>query len=140
LQLAAFARRVPQGAIALLYFSVTTAMGLRLVGDHAAIWLYSIAGTLFTISVCYGTGALTRLFAWRPMRRLGNVSYSLFLTHTIPVFFVVYVLGPRFLTGNGLGPALASAAVAWIAAVVLAGALFLVAERPYFAGQRRARA
>ena len=131
--LSAFARRVPQAAVAAAYLAVTTVIGLKLVGDHAAIWLYAIGGTLFAVSVCYGSGALTRFFAWRPMRRLGNVSYSLFLTHTIPIFFVVYVLGPRFLTGNGLGPALAAALLAWLGAMILAGILFLIAERPYFA-------
>jgi len=138
--LAAFARRIPQPLVALGYFLVTTLIGLKLVGDHLAIWLYAIAGTLFMISVCYGQGVLTRLFAWRPLRRLGNVSYSLFLTHTIPVFFVVYVFGPRWLPGKGLGPALATGVIAWTAAVVLAGILFLVAERPYFAARTRARA
>lgn len=138
--LATFARRVSQPVVALAYFGVTTLIGLKLVGDHLAIWLYAIAGTLFMVSVCYGQGALTRFFAWRPLRRLGNVSYSLFLTHTIPVFFVVYVFGPRALAGNGLGPALVAGLIAWTAAVVLAGILFVVAERPYFMARTKARA
>ena len=66
-----------------------------------------------------------------------NVSYSLFLVHTVPVFFVVYVLGPGWFTSNGLGAALIGATVALVAALFLAGGLFLVAERPYFATQRR---
>lgn len=138
--LTAFARTVPQAGIALIYLGITTLIGLRVVGDHVAIWLYAIAGALFMVSVCYGDGALTRFFSWRPLRRLGNVSYSLFLTHTIPVFFVVYVLGPRWLTGNGFGPALGAGLVAWTVAVVLAGILFLVAERPYFTARRKPHA
>jgi peptidoglycan/LPS O-acetylase OafA/YrhL len=68
------------------------------------------------------------------------VSYSLFLTHTIPVFFVVYVFGPRWTGAGNLGTALAGAAVALLAALALAGMLFLVAERPYFAAHARKHA
>jgi peptidoglycan/LPS O-acetylase OafA/YrhL len=87
------------------------------------------------IVVCYGGGSLTRVFAWRPVRRLGNISYSLFLTHTIPIFFVVNVLGTRWPGPDGphgLWPAFALAALALAGAIVLAAALFVVAERPYF--------
>ncbi|MEO8132946.1 MAG: acyltransferase [Betaproteobacteria bacterium] len=136
-QLAQFARRVPEAAVVVLYLAVSTAISLRAVGDHAAIWLYSVTGTLFVIQACHGTGHLNRLFAWRPLRRIGNVSYSLFLTHTIPVFFVVYVFGPRWFTSNGLGTALLGGAIALAAALALAGALFLIAERPYFAAHQR---
>ena len=137
--LARFARRVPEAAIVAAYLAVTTAIALNAVGDHAAIWLYAIVGTLLTISACYGDGWLTRFFAHRALRRIGNVSYSLFLTHTIPVFFVVYVLGPRVFTADGLGPAFAGALLAFVAALALAGGLFLLAERPYFVGRRMRR-
>ena len=58
----------------------------------------------------------------------------------IPVFFVVYVLGPGWFTSNGLGAALIAAMVALVASLILAGELFLIAERPYFAAQRRKHA
>lgn len=138
-RLRAFARRVPEALIVALYLAVTTAMAFKVIGDHAAIWLYAIAGTLFTVSACYGDGWLGRLFAWRPLRRIGNVSYSLFLTHTIPVLFVVYVFGPRWFPSNGIGPALAGALIALTLALMLAGVLFLVAERPYFVARHARR-
>jgi peptidoglycan/LPS O-acetylase OafA/YrhL len=138
--LRSFARRVPATLIVALYLGVTTSIAFRLIGDHVAIWMYAIAGTLFTVSACYGAGWLNRLFAWRTLRRIGNVSYSLFLTHTIPVFFVVYVFGPRWTDASGLGTALAGAAVALLGALALAGVLFLVAERPYFAAHARKHA
>ena len=136
-RLAAFARRLPDIAIVAPYMAVTTAIAYRAVSDHVAIWLYALAGTLLVVQACYGTGWLNRLFSWRPLRRVGNVSYSLFLLHTIPVFYVFYVLGPAWVTSKGLAVALAAAALALVASLILAGALFLVAERPYFAAQRR---
>jgi peptidoglycan/LPS O-acetylase OafA/YrhL len=139
-QLAAWAQRLPDSLVLGLYCAVTTAIALRGVGDHAAIWLYALTGTLFVLQACFGTGFLNRMFRWRPLRRVGNVSYSLFLTHTVPIFFVVYVFGPRWFPSNGLLPALAGGVVALLAALVLAGALFLVAERPYFAAHQRRHA
>ena len=41
---------------------------------------------------------------------------------------------------RGLAPALLGAALALAASLALAGILFLVAERPYFAAQRRRHA
>jgi hypothetical protein len=58
----------------------------------------------------------------------------------VPVFFVVYVLGPGWFTSNGLGAALIATMVALVASLILAGVLFLIAERPYFAAQRRKHA
>lgn len=139
-RLAAFARRVPEMAVLGFYLCVTTAIAFKAVSDHVAIWLYAIAGTLLVIQACFGAGWLNRLFAWRPLRRIGNVSYSLFLVHTIPVFFVVYVFGPRWFSSNGLGPALVGATIALAASLVLAGGLFLIAERPYFSARRRKHA
>jgi exopolysaccharide production protein ExoZ len=139
-RLTEFARRMPEPAVLVLYLGVTTAITFRAVSDHAAIWLYAIGGTLLVVQACYGTGWLNRLFAWRPLRRIGNVSYSLFLVHTIPVFFVVYVLGPGWFTSNGLGTALIAATIALAGSLILAGALFLIAERPYFTAKRRKHA
>jgi peptidoglycan/LPS O-acetylase OafA/YrhL len=136
-RLIAFARRMPEAAVLVLYLGVTTAIAFKVVNDHVAIWLYAVAGTLLVIQACYGTGWFNRLFSWRPLRRIGNVSYSLFLVHTIPVFFVVYVLGPGWFTSTGLWPALFAGVIALAGALVLAGVLFLVAEKPYFAAGRR---
>jgi exopolysaccharide production protein ExoZ len=139
-RLTAFARRMPEAVVLAFYLCVTTAIAFKAVNDHAAIWLYAIAGTLLVIQACFGTGWLNRLFAWRPLRRIGNVSYSLFLVHTVPVFFVVYVLGPGWFTSNSLGAALIGAMVALAASLILAGVLFLIAERPYFTARRRKHA
>jgi len=139
-QLSSFARRVPESLVVMLYLAVTTSIALKAFGDHVSIWLYAIAATLFTISACFGNGYLNRLFTWRPLRRIGNISYSLFLTHTIPVFFVLYVLAPRVSAGNGLVPALAGAAIAIAGSLVLAATLFLVAERPYFTARQKRHA
>ena len=139
-RLSAFARRMPEWLVVILYLGVTTAIACKAVSDHVAIWLYALTGTLLVIQACYGTGWLNRLFAWRPMRRIGNVSYSLFLVHTVPIFFVVYVLGPTWFTSSGLAAALLGALVALVAALILAAILFLIAERPYFMAQRRKHA
>ena len=136
-RLSTFARRMPEALVVVAYLGITTAIAFRAVGDHLAIWLYALAGTLLVIQACYGTGRLNRLFAWQPLRRIGNVSYSLFLVHTVPIFFTVYVFGPQWFTSGGLAAALLGATIALVASLVLAGILFLVAERPYFMAQRR---
>lgn len=131
-RLAALAGRIPEWLVIALYVSVTTAIGFRVLGPHSEIWLYSMTATLFMIKTCYGTGPLNRLFARRTLRRLGNVSYSFFLVHTIPIYLVIYVFGPKLISTFGLGPALYLGCVAFAGSLTLAVCLFLVAERPYF--------
>ena len=138
-RLSSFARRVPSLLVLAVYFAVTTIIAFKWVSDHVAIWMYMVAGVLLMIEVCYGNGWLTRMFAWQPLRRLGNVSYSMFLVHVIPVYFMV-VYGPRVFPSNGLVPALIGAVIILAASLVLAAALFLVAEKPYFEAQRRRHA
>ena len=138
-RLSSFARRVPSLLVLAVYFAVTTIIAFKWVSDHVAIWLYAVAGVLLMIEVCYGNGWLTRMFAWQPLRRLGNVSYSMFLVHVIPVYFMV-VYGPRVFPSNGLVPALIGAVIILAASLMLAAALFLVAEKPYFEAQRRRHA
>ncbi|MEP6701919.1 MAG: acyltransferase, partial [Betaproteobacteria bacterium] len=109
-QLAKFADRMPRGLVIVLYLSVTTAIAFRVLSDHVAIWFYGVAGVLLMIETCYGTGWLNKLFAQRWLRRMGNVSYSLFLTHIIPIYFVIAVIGPKLFHSTGLGAAFAAAA------------------------------
>lgn len=138
-RLTRFACRLPHWVVLIAYFTVTTTIAFKAVSDHLAIWLYGLVGVLLMIKVCYGNGWMTRMFAWRPMRRLGNISYSMFLVHIIPVYFMV-VYGPRWLPSTGLFPALIGAVIILGASLVLSAALFLVAEKPYFNAQRRRRA
>ena len=63
----------------------------------------------------------------------------MFLVHVIPVYCLV-AYGPRWLPSTGLLPALLGAVLILFASVVLAAALFLVAEKPYFNAQRRKHA
>lgn len=133
-RLAAFAKHMPQWIVLGFYLGVTTATAFRVVSEHISIWLYAVAGVLLMIEVCYGGGWLNRLFAWRPIRRIGNISYSLFLVHIIPICFVI-MFRPAWLSSRGLVPALLWALVALIGSLILAGALFLIAERPYFAAR-----
>lgn len=134
--LTAFAQRMPQWLVVTLYCGVTSAIAFRLVDEHTSIWLYSFAGAVLMIEVCYGRGWLNRLFSWRPIRRIGNVSYSLFLVHTIPIYLLIN-FGPDWISSRGLVRAFFGAILALLSSIVLAGALFLIAERPYFAAKRK---
>ena len=138
-RLRTFARSLPHWLVLSVYFAITTVIAFKWVGDHFAIWLYALAGSLLMIKVCFGNGWLTRVFAWRPMRRLGNISYSMFLIHVIPVYFMV-VYGPRLFPSNGLVPALFGSLIVLFISLMLSAALFLVAEKPYFIAQRRRHA
>ena len=137
--LRAFARRLPTLVVLAAYFAVTTTIAFKWVDDHVAIWLYAVVASLLMIEVCFGDGWLTRAFAWQPMRRLGNVSYSMFLVHVIPIYFMV-VYGPRVFPSTGLLPAVIGFAMILALSLALAAALFLVAERPYFQAQKRKHA
>jgi exopolysaccharide production protein ExoZ len=137
--LRSFARRMPAVVVLVAYFAVTTTIAFKWVDDHVAIWLYALAGSLLMIEVCFGDGWLTRVFAWQPMRRLGNISYSMFLVHVIPIYFMV-VYGPRVFSSTGLLPAAIGFAIILAASLALSALLFLVAERPYFDAQQRRHA
>ena len=128
-----FSSKISDGLILALYLSVTTAITFRSVSDHVAIWLYGLAGSLFMVQSCFGKGMLNRLFSYTPIRRFGNVSYSFFLVHSILIYVVLMHLGPKWITSNGLLPALVVGFVTALFSWVLAAALFVGVERPYFA-------
>jgi exopolysaccharide production protein ExoZ len=80
-----------------------------------------------------GARGITRaVFCWRPMRWLGNMSYSYYLIHglTIKFFFMVLakVFPPR---ADQAGAMWALMPIAFVMTLVTSAVLFIVVEKPY---------
>lgn len=93
--------------------------------------LLSISTFWFVAYTLGHEGLLRRAFAWRPLRYLGNMSYSYYLIHGVTLQGVALIWG--VLAGRGLsGPLLFAAALplgfaaTWISATVL----FFLIEKP----------
>ncbi len=94
--------------------------------------IFCLSSSILFVKACFGEGSLKRLFSWVPLRFLGNVSYSMYLT-------TGYVFGSmdtrfhleNFLPSNALG-VLAAMAVLLAACAAFAALFFLVTERWYF--------
>jgi peptidoglycan/LPS O-acetylase OafA/YrhL len=91
------------------------------------------AGFLLPAAAFAGTGPVARGLSWRPLRWLGNMSYSYYLAHGLVLdlaFRTLRLLAPAY---GGLGDA------AWwvllvpalLATLVGSAALFLAVERPF---------
>lgn len=118
-------------AAAMVLFVAPIAVGINV--DRANHWqsLALWGGPAFLLVV--GVVVVERAGAWprilRPFERLGDVSYSLYLTHTL-----VFALVARSLPNTSL----VSACIALIAAVLVAVATYVVIERGVGGMLRRA--
>jgi peptidoglycan/LPS O-acetylase OafA/YrhL len=105
--------------------------------------MYAIA-FLLLCAACLrpGDNAAARLFAWAPLRRLGNMSYSYYLLHGLVV--LAWARATEVLFGRTLSPAwvLALLPAVFAATLLPAAILFLAVERPFSlegkAGDRKA--
>jgi peptidoglycan/LPS O-acetylase OafA/YrhL len=132
--LGAFARRGPwldvaAGAAVLLCGTLLLAGP----GGQASFLGLFVAGFLLPAAAFAGTGPVARGLAWRPLRWLGNMSYSYYLAHGLVLELVFRALR---LAGPGI-TALGDAAwwvllvPAFLATLAGSAALFLAVERPF---------
>jgi peptidoglycan/LPS O-acetylase OafA/YrhL len=83
----------------------------------SGLWPYSIALSSFASAVVVaGAASLKPLLAWRPLVRIGEISYGLYLWHAIPA-------------GIFMERTLAGDVVAMVTVVVVTFALALISER-----------
>ncbi|MBM3737137.1 MAG: acyltransferase [Acidobacteria bacterium] len=74
-----------------------------------------------------GSGFLNRFFTWRWIRWLGNMSYSYYLIHALPLHVIARIIGP---VEPASTPVIATLLLAGFAATVAAAAaLYLLVER-----------
>jgi peptidoglycan/LPS O-acetylase OafA/YrhL len=132
--LGAFARRGPwldmaAGAAVLLCGTLLLAGPDR----HAAFLGLFVAGFLLPAAAFAGRGPVACGLAWRPLRWLGNMSYSYYLAHGLvleAVFRALRLVWPGVV---GLGDAAwwVLLVPAFLATLVGSAALFLAVERPF---------
>ena len=126
-----FAARIPDAAVIFVYVAA------NLVFVASQNWYHFIPVYLFTSAALvakavYGDGLLHRLFCWRALRRIGNVSYSFYLFHGLALVAFCDHVGPHL--GGLPEPVRFFALLTGSFALSLAAAAISYAcfERPYF--------
>jgi peptidoglycan/LPS O-acetylase OafA/YrhL len=134
------------GAVAFLALAFFVYFGLT---SNTMLWdgprLFTTAGSHFPITVplfsaaffwlCYQSfrpgGALPWFFSRRPMRYLGNMSYTVYLFHVLALEAVRYV-AVRVTPPSGDQPGLFLfwCVAGWVAVWLLSSAVFLLVEKP----------
>lgn len=84
--------------------------------------LFASAFGLCILAILYGSGGLVRLFAWLPLRRLGLISFSLYIWH-LPLLLIFMVYGHQLLSNI---PGLLAYGLYWLwVAIIVIPACFL---------------
>jgi peptidoglycan/LPS O-acetylase OafA/YrhL len=131
------ASQVPDGLAIALYIS-STALFAHLLSYPHFVPVFLVATFVLVAKVTYGDGPLRRVFAWTPLRYLGNVSYSFYLVHGLAVELVMNDTMESWLAPRGLAYLVTTFAASLVLGIVAATALFVLAERPYFTWRRSA--
>ena len=130
------AAHVPDTAAIALYIS-STILFAQLLGYVYFIPVFVVTTFAIILKMLHGDGVLRRVFSWTPLRYLGNVSYSFFLVHGLAIEFVMSGYGPASKTTGAYAVAGTFTAALFLS-TVLATALFVVAEKPYFTWRQSA--
>src|SRR5229473_2004106 len=102
-----------------VHYSARTASSLR------TIWLFFALGT-FTLAAFQPSGLLPRILSAAPLRWLGNMSYSYYLVHGLPLKAMTIIA--HRVWQSGISPLLYWAAMPAMYACTLASALVLFAS------------
>ena len=133
-----FCDRLPTPFVIGCYLFATTAWVFRVVDFGTFVLFFCAGGALLFIKSSYGEGTLNRLFSYRPLRYLGNISYSFYLIHALVIDALFNKLfGDGGVLFEPLWIAIfivVSFAGGWLSATLM----FVVLERPYFPRKDRA--
>lgn len=107
----------------------------RLRGSNAAIRQMLLIGGAAALLMWTGIridGIVGRILRWRPLRYLGNMSYSYYLFHGFTLNVIKFACD-RLLPPSYTSTALVAAALplSFVATVVASAALFLLVEKPF---------
>lgn len=125
------ARRVFEGLAALLLFAPVVMMpdlwswftgrAVSVHHFHTRVLLFGLIWALLIVAVLNGTGVLRRAFAFKPLRFVGLISFSIYLWH-IPIL--------KYVAYNVRAAPMTQAAVVTVATIVLSTVSYLLIERP----------
>lgn len=93
--------------------------------------LFSLAFFYFCVQAFRPTGIISRILSWRPLRYLGNMSYTVYLFHVLAlegVRWLAYKLTPP--QGDQPVLFLMYCVLGWIAVWLLSTLVFLLIEKP----------
>lgn len=126
------ARAVPTWLVLLVYAAAVVPYKVGAVGISYFLPLFGGGAALLVVKACFGDGLLNRVFCLAPLRLLGNLSYSFYLTHALAIALMTVWLLPALAKwpGAAILPLYVGACLA--ASVCLSVVLFAVAERWYF--------
>ncbi|MFI8324538.1 acyltransferase family protein [Streptomyces sp. NPDC085529] len=102
-----------------------------LATDYEWVWKYSVAGLFFGAVIYFAgdEGALQRLLSWRPLVRVGVISYGIYLLH-VPIVGRLFELHHPTPSGWNGGD-LVTAAAGLLIAYLLAEASYRWLETPF---------
>ena len=126
-------RRLPFGLVALA--PVVTVVHILFPVAFPYFWLVrglveTLALTLICGAAFQGGNPVARMFAWTPLRWLGNMSYSFYLVHALVVLAVFRLLAWQGGFGWPAVPVLLLLVPVFIASTAASFVLFVLVERP----------
>ena len=110
--------------------------GPATVKNETVICCVLFLGYGFTVFCALGANhLLSHIFQWAPLRWLGNMSYSFYLTHGLPMHVVAMLVARTHVETWVLGKQLLFIAlllpVAFLSTCLCATVLFLLVEKPF---------
>jgi exopolysaccharide production protein ExoZ len=135
-QIKAMADGVPDVIVISFYCLITGLMTLGYLTTSQFVWLFACLGLFLLAKAVSGKGGLARSLAWEPLVRLGRISYSFYLLHSISIALVFKLWFRLSVSRLGLEcNALYLGLFGFAGAVVLGWGSFMIAERFYFKGR-----
>ena len=123
----------PDAIVAVLYCAVGWLMAAGYLTTAQFVWLFAGLGVIIVCKAIGGEGTLARCLAWTPLVRLGRISYSFYLLHSVALAALFTFWWRLWLPLLGtIGNAVYLGAIGFAVAVGLAWLSFMLAERFYF--------
>ncbi len=131
--------RTPATLVTLLYLSVTTSALLDGLPQTVSIIAFGAVALLVVAHCAAGGTALAAMLTWRPLVRLGRISYSFYLLHWMIVVLVARAVTPHGDAWGALPATMVIFGAGFVVSVAAATVSWWVAERPYFARREGSR-
>jgi len=130
----------PFSAFSLLVLASAFFLGVTMtLGITVGEWVQSAAFVMLTAGCVAGRGLTPQLFSWKPLRWLGNMSYSFYLAHGLAInTALLLVIRPL---ADFSHPDLAFwllVPLIFCACLVPSAALFILIEKPFSLTRRKA--